>query len=307
MKCVSEDAVCLGSTRDWILVTTMARGNDGNLLQHTVESELAAALVAPDPARGLWLTCTHAMAPFEPIRHRDEEIDDRQNRFSYWWKMALRDENGGAPPSQPAVLGAYRRCRKEDPSQYPNSAEVVSALVGRERVAGVLIELDGAKHRALAKRWCGTNIKAVNASWRKSLAELGRPAGLDCPWLFTMDPMQFVAGNDNDDAMLHPGDFGRLLDPVRSFLISGQPGVFCVFCYSMWNHVAAAFKMAVEDFREKLVVPDLHVAFAEIRFGGISHVGAMLSRDQRLLDGARDRWISIRDGDLEAPSPSGGD
>jgi len=172
---------------------------------------------------------------------------------------------------------------------------MVSALVGRERLAGALIELDGAKHRELARRWDGTNIKAINASWRSSLAELCAPADLDHPWLFTMDPMKYVAKNEDDDAMLHPGDFGLLLGPVRSFLSSGQPGVFCVFCYSMWNHVAAALKTAVEAFREMLLVPDLQIAFAEIRFGGISHVGAMLSRDQRLLDGARDEWIAIRD------------
>jgi len=296
-----------GATRDWILVTTVARGNDGNLLQHTVESELATALVTADSVRGLWLTCTHSMAPFEPMRPRDEEIADRQQRFSHWWEMALRDESGDAVRKEPAVLGAYRRCRKENLSQYPNSAEIVSALIGRDRLAGVLIELDGAKAAELARRWDGTNIKTVNASWRSSLAELRAPAGLDRPWLFTMDPMQYVAKNEYDDAMLHPGDFGLLVDSVRSFLNSGQPGVFCVFCYSMWNHVAAAFKTEVEAFREKLAIADLRIAFAEIRFGGISHVGAMLSRDQRLLDAARDQWITVRDTEMESPAPPGGD
>jgi len=103
------------------MAITMARGNDGNLLQHTVESELAAALVAPDSARGIWLTCTHSMAPFEPMRPRDEEIADRQKRFSYWWEKALRDDDGGALRKGPAVLGAYRRCRKENPAKIPTA------------------------------------------------------------------------------------------------------------------------------------------------------------------------------------------
>ena len=45
----------------------MARGNDGNLLQHTVEAEIIAALTAGMDPPSLYLVCTHSMAPFEPI------------------------------------------------------------------------------------------------------------------------------------------------------------------------------------------------------------------------------------------------
>jgi len=43
----------------------MAKGNDGNLFQHTIEVEAAAFLLRE--SAGLHFVTTHAMAPMEPF------------------------------------------------------------------------------------------------------------------------------------------------------------------------------------------------------------------------------------------------
>ena len=45
----------------------MAKGNDGNYLQHCVEVEAAVRLARAGPNRRLHVALTHGMAPFEQI------------------------------------------------------------------------------------------------------------------------------------------------------------------------------------------------------------------------------------------------
>ena len=45
----------------------MAKGNDGHLLQHAVEAELAFTLFDRGGGNGLYLVLTHGMRPFEPF------------------------------------------------------------------------------------------------------------------------------------------------------------------------------------------------------------------------------------------------
>jgi len=49
----------------------MAKGNNGNLLQHAVEAELAVRL-SRDAKTPLQVLFTHAMAPFEHFEPRGE-------------------------------------------------------------------------------------------------------------------------------------------------------------------------------------------------------------------------------------------
>jgi hypothetical protein len=50
----------------------MAKGNDGNLLQHGIELAAVSAIAS----KPLWLTCTHSMAPREscPEPNRDRRL-----------------------------------------------------------------------------------------------------------------------------------------------------------------------------------------------------------------------------------------
>jgi hypothetical protein len=43
----------------------VAKGNDGNYLQHSIEVAVALRLAATDPARRLHVALAHGMAPFE--------------------------------------------------------------------------------------------------------------------------------------------------------------------------------------------------------------------------------------------------
>jgi hypothetical protein len=44
----------------------MAKGNDGNYLQHSIEVALAWQLVSRASGNGLHIALTHGMAPYEP-------------------------------------------------------------------------------------------------------------------------------------------------------------------------------------------------------------------------------------------------
>ncbi len=52
----------------------MAKGNDGNYLQHSIEVEIAHLLVAISSSGGLHASLTHGMAPFESC---DEAAETR--------------------------------------------------------------------------------------------------------------------------------------------------------------------------------------------------------------------------------------
>ena len=46
----------------------MAKGNDGNYLQHSIEIESATRLAGTDPRGRLHIALTHGMSPWEPFR-----------------------------------------------------------------------------------------------------------------------------------------------------------------------------------------------------------------------------------------------
>jgi len=269
----------------------MARGNDGNLLQHAVESELGFGLVAAASAGGLWLTCTHSMGPFEPLSRPPTEQPSQRHRFEHWWQRALLNEEAADPP----LLHAYRHCRQIDRDRYPNSAEIISVLIGRDQLAGTLVELKEVNGRALADRWRETAVAIKPGSWREALADLTAPANLDRPWLFTMDPFTYVTRPDADDGDLHAGDFQLLRNTVRSWLNSAQPGVFCAFCYAMPAGVRDEYQAAMQRFRDEMDIPHLALAFAEVKIADKSHVGALISQQAGLLEIACDRWAALRD------------
>ena len=51
----------------------MAKGNDGNYLQHCIEVEAAVRLAQADPSGRLHVALTHGMAPFEKLEEPNVE------------------------------------------------------------------------------------------------------------------------------------------------------------------------------------------------------------------------------------------
>ena len=268
----------------------MAFGNDGNLLQHAIEAYLASELSA---GGGLYLVCTHAMAPFEPFAVRDETKRDRWKRFDWWWERASRPETGR---EEPPFLTAYRCCRQQHRDLYPNTAQILSELLGRHALEGHLCEVVKDHYEALME-WCsGTALVPHHKSWRDVLLKGTAPGGAGRPWLFTMDPFAFSI-KDADDGDLHPNDAELLVSPLRSFLQSRQSGAFTAFCYSMAPEIAESFRRWIVDLARAAGGDDVHHAFAEVLRGAgpEAHVCGMISRDAGLLKRVVEHWKTVRD------------
>jgi hypothetical protein len=185
---------------------------------------------------------------------------------------------------------------------YPNTAEVIATFVGDAGINGLLIEQDPLKFSGLADRWDDHPLEPVCASWRAVLPRLQAPADLDRPWLFSMDPMTFVPERDTDDDKVHPHDFNvTLVEPVRSFLLSEQSGVFLATCYSMIPAATAAYRAAVQQFADDLRVAETVVRIATVSFGGSSHVAALISRNRVIVERMIARWAQVRDYKLDWP------
>jgi hypothetical protein len=100
----------------------MAKGNDGNLLQHGIELAAVSAIAS----KPLWLTCTHSMAPRESCPE-----PNRDRRLRHW----LNTQFG-----TPSVAAAYRLTNATLDS-YPNTSELIAATFGDENIRGDLFEV----------------------------------------------------------------------------------------------------------------------------------------------------------------------
>ena len=275
----------------------MAKGNDGNLLQHAVETKIACELAGPADLPGLYLACTHAMQPFDPLERRHEKHVEGRRRFEAWWERATHQTHSEGV--EPPILIAYRRCRAEDPLLYPNTAQMVSSLLGRNRVRSLLIDRNDGM-RGYFDNWSlGRAIRVyLGKSWRDRLQSLHAPQDLDRPWLFTMDPMKYWPDNEKDDDDLHPNDVDRLASVVASFVTTGQPGVFAAFCYSMIGRTdrRSDFRRWAQKLAHQTAVHSVYLKFVDI--AELGHIGALISRDPRLLETVHDHWTEIRDAEL---------
>ncbi len=223
----------------------MAKGNDGNYLQHCVEIEAAARLAQADRRRRLHVALTHGMKPFEEL-----EESNVQKNLLY---DALVEASGEPKCNEREIVKAYRASWKSQAyrpdivnlfdelktgKHYPNSAELLRAVIGADRLSGGITETDEAKHQKLAETWADSRmvVPPSPSSWREQLSPdgvLGCPDRLDKPWLFSMDPMRYSeCGRENDDK-LHRSDFDLLEYGLRPYFNSGQPGIACLFVYGM--------------------------------------------------------------------------
>lgn len=203
----------------------MAKGNEGNLLQHGVETEVGDLLYAEGGRRGLHIICTHSMAPFEKT-----DLSSYENKALRRWLDAARQPELG--PGLPAVVRAYRHCRASL-SRYPNTAELLAALVGRFNLSGMLVEKNPYKFGKLHYQWQATEVESLSGSWRDHTDAFAKVT-VKHPWLFTMDPMTFNRDpKREDDANLYPSDLTVLRPAFSHFLGSGQAGAITVFCFSL--------------------------------------------------------------------------
>ncbi len=259
----------------------MAKGNDGNFLQHAVEAELADLLAPAGPLR---LVCTHAMAPFEPFAPRRGA--SCHHRLDRW----LAHARGGraARPGAAALARAYARCGASA-RRYPNTLEVVSAAVGGGRLSGVLVERDPDVWSRLAARVAGERVEAVNASWRQVLraGRLGPRAGAWRSWLMTMDPYQYRGGPRRDDGFFYREDLRDLTPICREYGSRAGPGALCLLSYSMERANREAFVADVLD-RLAPTLPRVMVVTTPAATGR-AHLAAVLSAHRGVLDALQRR------------------
>jgi hypothetical protein len=277
----------------------MAKGNDGNLLQHWVECDVAWRLWTQNRAHRLHVILTHGMGPSEYFAQR-KNGDSGYKDLEKWLAVAQQPT---LPLNPPPVVYAYRECGA-GPASYPNSAELLAGLLGRANLQGAITEKDEGKCDALRYKW-QRGVKILNQSWRKSLHDYHAPANLDCPWLISMDPMTFLPDPDppavaDDDAQFRPGDLVRLRPVVESHLASKQPGVLCIFCYRLIRDAAAPkmkqpptltlFKTEISNFAK---ATGLHLAFCEST-GANPSLGAVLATDAGLPSAVSGDWTALR-------------
>lgn len=264
----------------------MARGNDGNILQHWVEAHLASLLLRKAKATTLHIALTHGMKPFEPFEARETGISGFK-RLDRWLSVARMQTTS---ETDPTVVYAYRAC-KASPYHYPNSAEILAAVVGRSNLQGSITECDPEKWWELSARWNNSSISVFRGSWRQHLTSHGCPERLSYPWLFSMDPMTFVQESARpDDANLCATDLALLKPVLAKYLNSGQPGGVTVFCFSLRKKTGIdrykLFKSAINSLAGELSCSH---GFCEVPLSN-PHVGAVLATHDDLIHDIVNEW-----------------
>lgn len=263
----------------------MAKGNDGNLLQHGIEAELFRRVYEAGGRRGLHVIFTHGMAPFESC---DRTVTGQHKGLD----LCLDIANGWELPSQPPwVLRAYRECRAAKTS-YPNSGEIAAALIGRPNLTGIISEVNPAKYGRLYFTWAGTEVQVLHRSWRASLSEFAPPPSAP-PWVVSMDPMTYTTTEPADDDKLRPDDLARVSELLRPYINGGSPGAAAIFCFGMADGIRDHF---ARDVERVILTNHLSVKgsiYSVLDRGGNWHLGLVLSPSSVLLDQVDEAWAKL--------------
>ena len=261
----------------------MAKGNDGNYLQHCIEVEAAEHLAEMDAAGRLHIALTHGMKPFEKFK----PFEQRQQRSPYYQLLKNKLEDAKKPPQagEPAVVKAYRKKSASD-AHYPNSAELLRAVIGAENLSGGITELCSKKYKCLSAAWFDTNVKTACCSWRRKINAddiLACPVKLQTPWLFSMDPMSYIACEHKykDDNYLHRNDIDILSTALSRYFSSGRPGVASLFVYNVGvqnDNEQSQFVNFIKELKKQIVCKFSEYHAVAISFYSLPH-----------LDGNRDR------------------
>jgi hypothetical protein len=108
----------------------MARGNNGNYLQHSVELAAARRLMSQDGH--LHLALCHGMSPYEPC---DPPRRGQDRRLLL---AALAQAEQSPRPGEAAIIGAYRAL-SATLARYPNTGELVASITDRRRLSGGIL------------------------------------------------------------------------------------------------------------------------------------------------------------------------
>ena len=207
----------------------MAKGNDGNYLQHCIEVEAAIRLAQMDAKGRLHIAVTHGMEPFERFER------PKSNQQHKLLDKALDASHTPLKPNEPAIVTAYRKTNASE-KHYPNTAELLRVIIGADKLSGGITEVNFEKHKKLASAWSGSDIRPICASWREQVGCAGIlacPDNLQTPWLFTMDPMTYSENSNEDDDKLHRCDFDILSDVLSKYVKSKKPGIATLFVYGV--------------------------------------------------------------------------
>ena len=231
----------------------MAKGNDGNYLQHSVEIAAADRLAAENPD-ALHIALAHGMAPFECFEHKLKT--NRTDPTRRYLKAALRQAGQAPRPDEPSIVTAYRNTRARD-DHYPNSAELLRERRGGDGACGLsggIAETCPVKYEELVGAWRRSPVKVACASWRSQLRRggvLACPKDLQAPWLFTMNPMTYRDRGGCDDDNLYDSDMALLSEGLAPFVESGQPGIALLFVYNMDPERQCAFWQFTEELAQR--------------------------------------------------------
>ena len=274
-------------------MSPLAKGNNGNYLQHCVEVEAAVRLAQAGPNRRLHVALTHGMEPFEQIG------EPNGNCYGLLYD-ALCEAAGEPKCNEREIVKAYRASwmsqayrpdianlfdELKTGKHYPNSAELLRVVIGANRLCGGITEQDKAKHKELAAAWTDSGIVVARSSWRKQLSPDGAlscPDHLDAPWLFSMDPMTYTENGNNDDANLHRSDLDLLARALERYVGSGQPGIASLFVYSVGSqgkNGQRQFWAFMDKLAEQLALRTLSY-WTTHQGGNLNLVGLLLSDAQ---------------------------
>jgi hypothetical protein len=209
----------------------MAKGNNGNYLQHSVELAIAVHLAGLDSEGRLHIMLTHGMAPSEPCG----EVPRGQAKK--YLHTALSLAQAKAKQAEPTVVTAYR-ATKASLDAYPNSGELIAAVIGRSKLSGGITEVDPAIHADLHRVWKKSGVNAVLASWRKEMSDAGVHGTSSLsregvPWLLSMDPMTYSDSGFADDNKIYRHDREQISRTLRTLAASKVPGAASIFVYAV--------------------------------------------------------------------------
>jgi hypothetical protein len=185
------------------------------------------------------------MAPFE-------SCDPPRGQTRRLLEEALQAAQTPPICGEPSIIAAYRATMASR-GHYPNTGELLAAMIGRGLLSGGITEKVPQKHAELADVWSGSGVTPINSSWRCEVGTggvLSCPATLRAPWLFSADPMTFREEGDEDDCNLNRADLSRVSTTLKGFVVSGRPGVAAFFVYSVKPGLRAKFWGFADDLAD---------------------------------------------------------
>jgi len=249
----------------------MAKGNDGNLLQHGIELAAVSAIAN----RSVRLTCTHSMAPRESCPE-----PKRDRRLRHWLNSEL---------DFPSVAAAYRKTNASI-ENYPNTAELVASKLGNDNICGDLFEVSEIKVGQLRTRWSETELQVHGNSWRQGLAGVEIPSA-KTSWLFTMDPMTFLPDGEEliDDDKLRPSDVNLLIDYFQNAAVFGPKWVISIFCFELRRGPIDYYGHFLNEMHRMSNRLGLRMEPLEVVYGN-PHVAGVFSSSEDVIDQIRQEW-----------------